>query len=457
MSEQAVTTAEMAEEPARKVRRGDRQTRFLAQSVILEEAGSSGLIRVAMVTICLVIVAFLGWAAVTNVDEVAVTSGEIVPTGQVQSIQHLEGGIISGILIKEGELVEKEQVLMRLDPAGAAAELNQTKARRAALELQAERLRALGTGREPDFSFVGPEYKDLVEDQQVIFISQREAAENRRKVLRSQIEQRKQELALFEEQEDTLAADADMRLEELKLREELYKKGLSSKIVYLDAKRAVNDVRGELSNMVVERQRAQEALDESTSKLVELETNGREQNLNEMGIVTNELAQINESLSRLFDRVRRLEITAPVRGIVKGLKFFTVGGVIPAGAIIMEIVPLDKELLVETKILTRDVGHVKIGQPVTVKVTTYDFARYGGITGELREVSATTFADEQSGDPYYKGIVALDRGYVGFDPEANRVLPGMTVQADIKTGRKTLLEYLLKPVVSSVKTAFRER
>ncbi len=457
MSEQAIATADEHDEPARKVKRGDRQTRFLAQSVILEEAGSSGLIRVAMLTICVVIVAFLVWAGVTNVDEVAVTSGEIVPTGQVQSIQHLEGGIISAIPVKEGEVVEKEQALIRLDPSGAATELNQTKARRAALELQAERLRALGTGREPDFSFIGPEYKDLVEDQLVIYESQRLAAENRRKVLNAQIEQRKQDLAAYDDQEETLSRDADMRLEELNLREDLFRRGLASKINYLDAKRAANDIRGELSTLVVDRQRSEEALTESLGKLEELETNGREQNLNEMGIVTNELAQINESLSRLFDRVRRLEIAAPVRGIVKGLKFFTVGGVIPAGAIIMEIVPLDKELLVETKIQTRDVGHVKIGQPVTVKVSTYDFARYGGITGELREISATTFADEQSGDPYYKGIVALDRGYVGFDPESNRVLPGMTVQADIKTGRKTLLEYLLKPVVSSVKTAFRER
>jgi len=457
MSEQALATADGHDEPARKVRRGDRQTRFLAQSVILEEAGSSGLIRVAMLTICIVIIAFLAWAGVTNVDEVAVTSGEIVPTGQVQSIQHLEGGIISEIPIKEGEVVEKEQVLMRLDPSGAATELNQTKARRAALELQAERLRALGTGREPDFSFIGPEYKDLVDDQKVIYESQRQAAENRRVVLHAQIEQRKQDLAGFDEQEDTLSRDADMRLEELNLREDLFRRGLASKINYLDAKRAANDVRGELSSLVVDRQRAEEALQETMGKLDELETNGREQNLNEMGIVTNELAQINESLSRLFDRVRRLQIAAPVRGIVKGLKFFTVGGVVPAGAIIMEIVPLDKELFVETKIMTRDVGHVKIGQPVTIKVSTYDFARYGGITGELREISATTFADEQSGDPYYKGIVAMDRGYVGFDPEDNRVLPGMTVQADIKTGRKTLLEYLLKPVVSSVKTAFRER
>lgn len=457
MSEtQAIDTAENTE-PARKVRRGDRQTRFLAQSVILEEAGSSGLIRIAMVTIAVVICAFLVWSAITNVDEVAIASGEVVPTGQVQSIQHLEGGIISEILVAEGEEVQKEQVLIRLDPSAAAAELNQMKARRAGLELQRERLRALGAGEQPDFSFAGPEYRRLIDDQISIYESAVDANENRRKVIVTQIEQRKQELVLLEEQEETLSRTADIRLDEYEMREELFRRGLTTKITYLDAKRALNDTRGELANLIVERQRNQESLLEQETRLDELDTDAREQALAEMGSVTNELAQVNETLSRLFDRVRRLEIVAPVRGFVKGLQIHTVGGVVPPGAVILELVPTDKELVVEAKITTRDVGHVREGQPVTLKVTTYDFARYGGISGELRDVSASTFVDEATGDPYYKGIVAMDRGYVGFDPEKNRVLPGMTVQADIKTGRKTLLEYLMKPVVSSVKTAFRER
>ncbi len=441
---------------AKKIRRGDRQTRFLAQSVILEEAGSSGLIRWAMIAIGLVICAFIIWAQITNVDEVAITSGEIVPTGQVQAIQHLEGGIIQEILVDEGEIVDSEQVLIRLDPAGAATELNQMKARQAALDLQAERFRAVGTSREPDFSFVSDEYKDLIEDQYSIYNSQLDASEKRREVIIAQIEQKKQELALFDEREETLSNNADILLEELELREDLYKKGLTSKIVYLDIKRQVNEVRGELANLIVDRRRTAEALAESRNKLRELDTNEKEQALTQMGVVTNELAQVNSSLSKLYDRVRRLDITSPIHGIVKGLKVHTNGGVIPAGAIILEIVPLDEELIIETRITTRDVGHVKIGHPVTIKVTTYDSARYGGISGELREISATTFLDEQ-GDPYYKGIITLDRDYVGNDPERNKVLPGMTVQADIKTGRKTLLDYLLKPIVSSVKTGFRER
>lgn len=161
-------------------------------------------------------------------------------------------------------------------------------------------------------------------------------------------------------------------------------------------------------------------------------------------------------MAKLEDRANRLEIRAPVRGIVKGLQAHTIGGVIAPGALVLEIVPMDEELVVEARVATTHVGHVEVGQPVTVKVLTYDFARYGGIPGRLRSVSASTFVAEDE-TPYYKAVIALDRNYVGGDPNRNLVLPGMTVQADIKTGRKTLLQYLLKPVYSSIDEAFQER
>lgn len=440
----------------KKIRRGDRQTRFLAQSVILEEGGSSGLIRGAMLTICIVIMLFLGWSMVTNVDEVAVTSGEVIPSGQVQALQHLEGGIVKQILLQEGQLVEKGQVLITLDETAAVTELQKLEARRAGLEIRSERLRALGIGGVPDWSKVGTRYPNMLQDQQRIYEGSLEAFFSRQETIRKQIEQRRSDLQALDEREQTLTRTADIFAEELEVREKLYKEGLTSKISYLDAKRSMNTARGELSDLISERERATEAIKEFQSRLDEIETEFREQALAELSESANELIQVEEALVQARDRVRRLKITAPVRGIVKGLNIHTVGGVIPPGEIITEIVPLDKELVVEAKIKPRDVGHVRIGQPVTVKVTTYDFARFGGISGELRDVSASTFLDEQ-GEPYYKGIIELDRNFVGHDPSQNRVMPGMTVQADIKTGKKTLFEYLLKPVYSSVSTAFRER
>ncbi len=443
-------------ENRRKVRRGDRQTRFLAQSVILEEGGSSSLIRAAMVTICIVIVLFVGWSMVTNVDEVAVSSGEVVPAGQLQALQHLEGGIVREILTEEGQLVERGQVLVRLDETAAVTELQKLKARRAGLEIRSERLRALGTGGVPDWSKVGTRYPNMVSDQQRIYEGSLEAFFSRQETIRKQILQRRADLELTNEREQTLGRSAEIYAEELAVREELYKEGLTSKIAYLDAKRQLNTARGELADLLSERERASEAIKESQSRLDEIDTEFREQALGELSESANELIQVEEAMVEAQDRVNRLEVLAPVRGIIKGLRVHTVGGVIPPGEVIAELVPLDKELVVEAKIQPRDVGHVRIGQPVTIKVTTYDFARFGGITGELKDVSASSFVDEETG-PYFKGIIELDRNYVGKDRTQNRVMPGMTVQADIKTGKKTLFEYVLKPVYSSVSTSFRER
>lgn len=447
--------------PPKPIKRGDRQSRFLAQSVLLEEGGSSGLIRIATLTISGVIAAFLVWAAITEVEEVAVASGEVVPSGQIQSVQHLEGGIIKEILVQEGDLVEQDQVLLRMDPQAANSEREQMRARAVGLALKAERLRAVGGGEKPDFSRIpeAEKFPSLVADQQAIYASQLASRDNRREVLVKQMEQKKADITLLKDREATLRQGIALLMEEFKLRESLYNQGLMSKIIFLDTKRELNTQQGELAKLTSDRQRAVDAVSEAKQKLDELDTTLRETALVEMGTVTSELAQVSETLAKLDDRVSRLEVRAPVRGVVKGMKTHTVGGVIPPGNVVLEIVPVEKELIVEGKITTRDIGHVRVGQPVKVKVTTYDYSRYGGITGELKEISASTFIDEKDRNPqpYYKGIIALDRSYVGYDPERNRVLPGMTVQADITTGKKTLLQYLLKPVYSSVSESFRER
>ncbi len=435
---------------------GSRQARYLAQSVVLEEAGSSSLIRMGMFTVGAVVVAFLAWAYFTEVDEVAVTYGEVVPSGQIQTVQHLEGGIVSEILVQEGQIVQAGDTLIKLDPAQVYSERAQMQARRASLLLQAERLRAIGMDREPDFSIVGKDYASMAEDQMDIYRVQTGAQESSRQVLANQIEQSNTELQVLNEQENTLRRHLKIVEDDLRMREKLYKQGLTSKVVYLDLKREANQSLGDVNKIVKEKLMAMEASKEAQSRLAQDIAKAKEQALQEMGSVTAELAQVREAIAKLEDRVRRLEVKAPVHGIVKGLKATTVGGVLAPGAVITDIVPLDKELIVETKITTKDVGHMRLGQPVTVKITSFDFARYGGITGELTSISATTFMNEKE-EPYYKGLIALDRSYVGYDPSSNRVMPGMTVQADVTTGKKTLLQYLLKPVYASVNEAFRER
>ncbi len=432
------------------------QLRHLGASVMLEETGTPALVRMSLLAVVAIVAAFVGWAAVAEIDEVAHTTGSVVPSGRVQKIQHLEGGIVAEILVDEGTLVEPGQVLLRLDPAHAVAEMEQMRARAAALALHQERLGAFGTDRDPDFSFVRPEHQPLADAQRTIHEIAVAARSSRARVLHEQIEQREAELAVLAEQETTLQRQAALLGEELAMREELFRKNLSSKIVLLDVQRRVSEVEGALAALRSDRQRLISALAEARDRLSELDTELKREALTEMGRVTNEIAEVREALARHSDRVRRLAISAPVAGVVKGLAVRTIGGVVQPGETLMEIIRVSDELIVETRISPRDVGHVAVGRPVTVKVSAFDFARYGSVAGVLEDVSASTFLDEHE-RPYYKGFVRLSQPHVGDDPERHRILPGMTVQADIDTGSKTLLQYLLKPVYASMDAAFRER
>lgn len=438
------------------IKQGSRIARHLAQSVVLEEAGVSNLLRFAMFLIFAAVAAFIGWAYFTEIDEVAVTFGEITPTGNVKLVQHLEGGIVGGILVKEGDLVRRGDVLISIDPAQTAAELEQMRKRRAGLAVQAERLRALAFNREFDVNAVDGRFQSLVGDQIDILKQQRESLKSRIDVVLKQISTRQAEIDTFERQKTSLARQISSVKEELDLRQKLFDQGLMSRILLLDTKREMDRLQGELARLGGQINQSVEQLGESRNRLLEIEEAARDQALQEMGTVASELSQVEEAVRRLEERFGRLEVRAPVDGYVQDLQTRTEGGVISPGGVICEIVPTDARLIVEARITTRDIGHVKQGDEVTVKVTTYDYSRYGGIQGKLTQISETTFLDEQN-EPYYKGIIELESKYVGNPDKGNEVKPGMTVQADIATGSKSLFAYLLKPVYSSVDDSFQER
>lgn len=439
------------------IKQSSRQARHLAQAVQLEESGTSPLVRFTMLVVSLATIAFIIWSALTTIDEVALTEGTVIPNGSVQQMQHLEGGIVQEILARDGQLVEEGQPLLRLSPAQALADLDQTRAREASLLLKAERLRAFVEGRQPDFSIVGPGYERLAQDNMGIYRAAVQARETARAVILSQLEQKRADLNLLEAQHRTLRDQVDSLAEELRIREELVGKGLVTRITYLDNKRELSRVKGELARIIGQTVSAREAVVEIESRLTDNQSTLMRQTMDEMGVAVNELAQVQESIGRLEDRVQRLVITAPARGYVKGLVVKNVGAVIAPGALVAELVPVDNDLKVDARITTRDIGHVKVGQPVRVKVTTYDFARYGSVLGTLQAISASSFVDEKKGEPYFKATISLERNFVGETQGRYVITPGMTVQAEIITGEKTLLQYMLKPVFTQLQQSFHER
>lgn len=441
--------------PRPVIKQSSRVTRHLAQAVQLEESGTAPLIRFTMLLASIACLAFVGWAALTHVDEVAVAEGEINPVGSVKTVQHLEGGLVDEILVKEGELVDLDQPLIKLSPAGALADLEQTRAREITLLLKSERLRAFADGRRPDFSFAKG-YERLISDNMAIWQGQIQSRDSARSVIMTQIDQKRSDLHVLESQQSSMREQVASLQQVMGMKEELVNKGLISRVNYFDAKRELARVQGELTRTIGQAVTGRDAIREMEQRLIDLQSTSIKQTMDDLGVTVAELAQVQESIGRLEDKVKRLIIPTPVRGYVKGLTVRNAGAVIQPGGAVCDIVPVDREMKVEAKVMPRDVGHLKIGQRVKVKVTTYDFARYGAIYGELTAVSATSFLNEK-GEPYFKAQVKLNKNYVGEDPGLHVVMPGMTVQTEIITGDKTLLQYMLKPIFTQMQQSFHER
>lgn len=435
---------------------GAKQARLLASAITLEEAGPPRVFLWSLVLVCLLIGGAIVWAALTPFSEKVSALGEVVPAGSVHIVQHLEGGIVSQVLVRNSEIVEKGQAVMRLDPAVSKAELEQLRARQAALSLRAERLRAFVEERRANFSAFEDAYPSLVADQRYILTLANESVESQRLVLEGRIAQREGEIDILSRRRASLEVQAAIVEEELSMRSRLAERGLISRIVLLETQREHSRLSGEVSEIDATISHDRLLISEAINSLVEFDSRLRDEAINEMGDVTAELAQINEALVKLEDRVRRLEIAAPEKGVVNGLEITTIGAVIEPGATLMEIVPLDDEMIVEARISAQDIGHVTVGQEVDVKVITFDYARFGSITGALIGISANSFTDDDD-VVYYKAEVRLKQNYVGNDPADKLVLPGMTVQAEIITGSKSVLRYLLKPIYASLGSAFSER
>jgi len=428
--------------------------RYLTLAIHLEEGGAPWLMRAAVWLSAVMVAAAVAWAAVTNVSQVAQGAGEIVPAGNVQSLQHLEGGIVRLIHVREGDIVEAGQPLVELDATAANAERDQIATREAALRLQAERLRAFADGRAARLAEVGE--AGLSADQAAILRTQERARDSQRAVLDRQLAGRRADLEALLGQQRTLQRQIAITGEAQDMRQRLTDMGLNSRITLLDVQREMNRVQGELSTVTVNITRAREAIGEAEQRMIELDTRLAAEAMRELGAVTAELRQVEELRVRLDDRVARTKVAAPVRGVIKDMRVRAEGAVVAPGGVLLELVPVGRELIVEARLQPSDIGQVRVGQPVTVKVSTYDFARFGAVPGTLAYLSATTFLDPQ-GRPYYKATVTLARGHVGDDPTRNLVVPGMTVIADIKTDERTVLRYLLNPVYRALDSAFQEK
>ena len=397
------------------------------------------------------------WAYFAELEEVAIAYGEVAPQGQVKVIQHLEGGIIQRIFVAEGDGVAAGDPLIQLEITATGASREEMSLRLDSLTLIRARLDAEARGGKPDFpQDVARRRPALLANEIKKFDAHKAEIEGRLKVLNEQAIQR--ELAVVELRTERNSATHALTIsrEMFAMSADLLADGLTPKIKHLELQRDVMELEGGLAMIEAAIPRAEAAHAEARERIAEERLIVRSAALDALGKAELSVAQTREALARVTDTLRRTEILSPIDGIVKSLRYNTIGGVVAPGEAIMEIVPTGDNLVIEAKLDPTDVGYVRVGQPTVVKITTYDFARYGGLDGEIINISADSYTD-QNGATYFRVVAKTNKNYLGDRPGDFQISPGMQAQIDIHTGSKSVMTYLLKPVLKLKNEAFRER
>ncbi|MCG6656166.1 HlyD family type I secretion periplasmic adaptor subunit [Halomonas campisalis] len=411
--------------------------------------------RAFLYVVLLTVVALLVWSYFAAIDEVTRGSGRVIPSSQLQRVQTYDGGVVQEILVREGQMVEAGQVLMRIDPTRFVATFRENRAQALALKARAERLRALITDTpfDPDED-LRAEAPHIVAQEREVYESRREELREQEQVLRDRIRQREEELNEAIARRDTAQREANMASRELNLTRPMLQSGAVSEVDVLRLEREVSRATGERDQAAASMARLQAAVEEARNQLSELGVERRSDWRNDLAQTLGDLNALDESSAGLADRVRLAEIRSPVDGVVQRLNINTIGGVAQQGQEVVEIVPSDDQLLVEARIAPQDIAFLRPGQPATIKLTAYDFAVYGGLQAELDHISADTITDDDGNTFYLVRVRSIEGEEV--DSEL-AVIPGMTAQVDIMTGKRTVMQFMLKPVLRAWSDSMGER
>lgn len=397
------------------------------------------------------------WASYATLDEVTRGTGKVIPSRHVQVIQNLEGGIISEILVKEGDIVEQAQVLLRIDDTRFASSYRESQLKEIDLQAKIARLTAEVEGKALKIpSGLSSEDRQVFDNEHALLQSRQRELQTSIDVINQQKNQKRHEINELSSQRSQFKNSYDLANKELKITEPLVKKGVMSEVDLLRLQREVSELKGNLDSTYDNSKRAESALVELDRKVEELRATFRTRALSELNDVKAEHSRISESNLALKDRVTRTAVRSPVKGTVKQVKVTTIGGVVQPGMDLIEIVPLEDSLLVEAQIRPADIAFLRPGQAATVKFTAYDFSIFGGLAAHLEHISADTITNEH-GESFFAILVRTEHNYLGSTKDPLPIMPGMTVSVDILTGKKTLLDYLLKPIKKAQYMALRER
>jgi membrane fusion protein, adhesin transport system len=386
---------------------------------------------------------FLIWAMLAHVDEVTAGQGKVIPSSKVQLIQATEAATVSELLVRSGQQVKKGQLLARLDNPQS----RQIQAETEALEARSARLQAEGLGGSSNA---------LAGEEATLSAVRRQALSSRVSALGASAEQRRREMAEAQATVSSLRSSLALAQQRIQMLEPLAAKNIVPQTELLDARREVVDLQGRIAGAQEQAGRAAAAIREAQSQASEANFQFRQEALTQRSEVQQKIA-VNEQSLGGRGPLGRLELRSPVAGVVNDVKVTTIGGFVQAGEKVMEVVPLGEKLLIETRVKPGDIAFIKVGDKALVKVTAYDFSTYGGLEGKVVQVSADSIYDETDKQPYFTVIVETQKSYLQSGAHRLPITPGMMTDTQIITGRKSVLRYLLKPVLKARSEALRER
>ncbi|MCE9977941.1 HlyD family type I secretion periplasmic adaptor subunit [Leclercia adecarboxylata] len=415
-------------------------------------------VRVTLWAIFVFFIAMILWASLASIDEVTRGEGRAIPSSRLQKVQNLEGGIVAEVFVHEGEVVKAGAPLLRLDDTQFRSNAGETQADRLALQARIQRLTA--QLNDDSTLTLAPEIvqqaPDIANGEMELFASVNKRIQSELAGLNEQLVQKKQELLDFQGKASQYRRSLGLQQQEVSMSEPLVAKGAISKVEVLRLRRGVVETQGQLDSVTLAIPRAEAAIKEIESKVSETRGRYRSEALGQLNEARTDLSKIEASGKAITDRVNRTLVTSPVRGVVQQLLVNTIGGVIQPGNDLVEIVPLDDKLLVEAKIRPQDIAFLRPGQEATVKFTAYDYTIYGGLKGTLEQISPDTVTDKD-GKSFYIIRLRTDKNHLGTDEKPLLIIPGMVASVDIITGKKTVMAYLLKPILRAKAEAFRER
>ena len=410
-----------------------------------------------LLTIASLVAAFVIWSSTSEIEEITHGSGQVVPTQEIQVVQSLEGGILEELLVSEGETVKKDQILLKVSDVAFASEERGAEARSLALKAKKARLDAEANGEVFKIpAEISEKFPDIARNEEALYQSRKNELDNAKSILDNKITSARAGIGEVQAKINRLSESRRLLNQELEITKQMVAKRAVPKLEEIRLNRELTTISGQIREASEEKNGLQAELSRAQREREDREAKFKSQVLGELNEVESQISQLSESLTAIGDRVSRTEIRSPVDGVVNKIMIKTKGGVIEPAMKVVEVVPLDDDLKIMARVTPQEIAFLRPGLDVNIKISAYDPQRYGSLKGKLVRIGASSVTDRE-GNIFFETEVQANQNYLGTEEKPLPITPGMVAQTEIITGKRTILSYLMKPVLRARDKAFTER